>query len=99
MAYTKIYDSQLSNRNNLSLLQFLDRKQKSLSADNVSVYSTDMEKTQDKPDRLCPNFSFSFSTYEINEHVEYNVVLVEKYKILGRTIINNYPFKTRYSML
>ncbi len=31
--------------------------------------------------------------------MEYNVVLNEKYKILGRTVINKFNFKTRYSML
>jgi hypothetical protein len=31
--------------------------------------------------------------------VEYNVVLVEKYKVFGKTITKKYEFRTRYSML
>jgi len=77
----------------------LDRKQKSRSADNVSVYTEDMEIENDKPTRLCPNYSFTFTTYDIGNHVEYNVVLNLTYKILSRTVINKYSFKTRYSML
>ena len=99
MDCSKVYDSELTNRNNTSLLQFLDRKHKSRSADTVSVYTEDMENAENKPTRLCPSFSFTFVSYEIGNHVEYNVVLNEKYKILGRTVINKFNFKTRYSML
>ena len=31
--------------------------------------------------------------------MEYSVVLLEKYKILGRAMVNKYRFQTRYSLL
>ena len=87
------------NNNSSTVLQFLDKKQKSLSADNVSVSTSDLSQKTERNDRIRPNFNFVIESFIIGEHVEYNVVMIEKYKVLGRTLTNNYPFKTRYSML
>lgn len=94
----KIYDTQLSHRDNKSILTFLDRKHKSLSAEHSTEGSLDTT-SEDKSDKLLPRFTFLFGAYSITEHVEYNATLVEKYKILGRTITKSYPFRTRYSKL
>lgn len=94
----KVYDTQLSHRDNKSVLAFLDQKHKSLSAEHSTEGSVD-SASEDRCDKLVPRFSFVFGAYSIGEHVEYNVTLVEKYKILGRTITKSYPFRTRYSKL
>jgi predicted transposase YdaD len=62
----KICDSQLSERNPKSLHGFLDQKLKSRSADSISsVYTTDLETSDEKPDRLTPNYSFEFQSFSI----------------------------------
>lgn len=95
----KIYDTQLSHRDNKSLLAFLERKCPSLSPEHSTEDSVDNSSSEERHSRVVPRFSFVFGAFSIGEHVEYQVTLVEKYKILGRTITKNYHFKTRYSKL
>lgn len=95
----KIYDSRLPQRNTQTPLQFLDHKLKSLSGDHSTIGSVSDCQMQIQPSRLLPTFSFKFDSYSIGDYVEYNVFLVEKYKILGRNISKRYQFRTRYSLL
>lgn len=48
---------------------------------------------------MLPSYSFTITDYSIGEHVEYNVLLVESYKIFRKTITKSYSFRTRYSKL
>lgn len=95
----KIYDSRLSKGASTNVLAFLDRKYKSLSAGHSTIDSVEGYNIEQKSPRVLPNFSFVFESYTIGEHVEYNVILLEKYKVLTKTITKKYEFKTRYSML
>jgi hypothetical protein len=95
----KIHHSEFPDRSTKSVFRFLDRQSKSRSADNVSVYTIDTDEDQPKPSRITPSFTFRFEGFSLGEHVEYDVVLLEQYKILGRPICNKYRFTTRYSML
>ena len=79
-------------------MAFLDAKTDS-SSFTTEASMNNSTVTGEKKNKLLPRYSFKFITHKITDTVEYEVFLFEKFVILGRTIVQKYNFKTRYSKL
>lgn len=52
-----------------------------------------------KPKKIMPKYSFRIVEHSIGDNVEYQVELLESFKVFKKTITEIYKFKTRYSKL
>lgn len=95
----KIHDSQFIDGERSSIInEFLDSK-----IQNVSLSTEENSKSNHRPKhyrrQTLPEYSFSITNYHIGESVEYDIVLLESFKVFRKTITEKYKFKTRYSKL
>ena len=99
----EIHDPQQSNLDNESRVQrLLDAKIEEASQtteeNSHSCENVRPNKNAHSRKRL-PDYSFKFTAYEVKDSVEYEIQLLEKFKVFRKTITENYNFKSKYSKL
>lgn len=97
MDHPKIHDSQLADGEKSSFAHFLDCK-----LENGSMSTEENTKDfnlADKRKKIIPKYAFKIVEHSIGDSVEYQVELLESFKVFRKTIAEVYKFKTRYSKL
>jgi hypothetical protein len=92
-------DSELSDGGKSSWIHsHLDTKLEKLSFSTEETSHSDIPSPP-KSKKIMPKYTFVFGKHVVGDSVEYEVELIESFKVFRKTINESYKFKTRYSKL
>jgi hypothetical protein len=86
MDNTEVHDSRFNNRNNSLVHAVLNGKLNHQSDEKSEGSTISSRPSTCQPRYIIPKYNFVIENYTVGEHVEYDVRMVEWFKVLGRRV-------------